>query len=250
VNSNEQPWILTMIDVASEPMTPGRMAYAVHCLYCHGPKLAGDPLGEYPALVGLAARRTPAQVRELVRAGKGRMPAFAFLDEERLEAVVRYVRGEEDASAAAMPPTAGREVPRYVSTGYHRFVDPDGYPAITPPWGQLTAIDLSRGEIAWQIPFGKLPELEGAPTGAENYGGPVVTAGGLLFIGASKDETFRAFDKSSGELLWETKLPAAGYATPATYAVEGRQYVVIAAGGGKLGTRSGDAWVAFALPEG
>jgi quinoprotein glucose dehydrogenase len=248
VNSNEQPWILTMIDVASEPMSPGRLAYAVHCLYCHGPKLEGDPLGEYPALVGLAARRSRDEVRELTRAGKGRMPAFAFLDEGRLEAVVSYVRGEEDARAARQPETAGRPPPRYVSTGYHRFVDPDGYPAITPPWGQLTAIDLGRGEIAWQVPFGKLPGLEGPPTGAESYGGPVVTAGGLLFIGASKDETFRAFDKASGEMLWETRLPAAGYATPATYAVDGRQYVVIAAGGGKLGTRSGDAWVAFALP--
>jgi quinoprotein glucose dehydrogenase len=101
----------------------------------------------------------------------------------------------------------------------------------------------------WQVPFGDLPGLDGPPAGAQSYGGPVVTAGGLLFIAASMDETFRAFDKASGEMLWETKLPAAGYATPATYAVDGRQYVVIAAGGGKLGTRSGDAYIAYALPE-
>jgi quinoprotein glucose dehydrogenase len=221
----------------------------VHCLYCHGPELEGDPLGEYPALVGLSGRRSRAEVRELVRAGKGRMPGFAFLEAAgRLEAVVSYVRGEERADAGTPARTPGRETPRYVSTGYHRFVDPDGYPAITPPWGQLSAIDLNRGEIAWQVPFGKLPELGGPPTGAENYGGPVVTAGGLLFIAASKDETFRAFDKASGEMLWEAKLPAAGYATPATYAVNGRQYVAVAAGGGKLGTRSGDTWMAFALP--
>jgi quinoprotein glucose dehydrogenase len=130
-----------------------------------------------------------------------------------------------------------------MSTGYHRFVDENGDPAIEPPWGTLTAIDLDRGELLWQVPLG-------GDNGAENYGGPVVTAGGLVFIAASKDEKFRAFDKRTGELVWEVDLPAAGYATPSIYSVEGRQYVVIAAGGGKIGTPSGDAYLAFALPDG
>jgi quinoprotein glucose dehydrogenase len=139
----------------------------------------------------------------------------------------------------------------YSHTGYNRFLDPDGYPAVKPPWGTLNAIDLAKGEIAWTRPLGELPELTKAglpPTGTENYGGPIVTAGGLVFIAATKDEKFRAFDKATGALLWETSLPAGGYATPSTYSVGGKQYVVIAAGGGKMGTKSGDAYVAFALP--
>jgi len=141
----------------------------------------------------------------------------------------------------------------FAPTGYHRFLDKDGYPAIKPPWGQLNAIDLNKGEILWQVPLGEYPELtaRGVPrTGTENFGGAIVTAGGLIFIGGSKDEKFHAFDKTTGKLLWEFKLEAGGYATPCTYMVKGRQYVVVAAGGGgKLGTRSGDSYVAFALPR-
>ena len=137
-------------------------------------------------------------------------------------------------------------------TGYFRFLDKDGYPAVKPPWGVLNAIALNRGEIAWQVPLGEFAELTamGIPqTGTENFGGTIVTAGGLVFIGGTKDERFHAFDKATGKLLWETRLDAGGYATPCTYAVKGRQYVVIAAGGGgKLGTRSGDSFEAFALP--
>jgi quinoprotein glucose dehydrogenase len=139
----------------------------------------------------------------------------------------------------------------YVSTGYNRFVDAQGNSVVKPPWGTLNAIDLNAGELLWQAPLGDVPgiEIEGLPrTGTENYGGPVVTAGGLVFIGASRDEMFHAYDRDSGKLLWESKLPAGGYATPATYSVNGKQYVVIAAGGGKMGTPSGDTYVAFALP--
>jgi len=136
--------------------------------------------------------------------------------------------------------------------GYIRLQDPDGYPAIAPPWGRLSAIDLNRGEILWQIPLGEYPELTARglpPTGTEQIGGSIVTAGGLVFVGATKDEKFRALDKDTGKLLWETKLDAGAYATPATYQVDGKQYVVIAAGGGgKLDTRPGDAFIAFALP--
>jgi quinoprotein glucose dehydrogenase len=137
-------------------------------------------------------------------------------------------------------------------TGYNRWLDTNGYPAVKPPWGTLNAIDLNTGEYRWKVPLGEVPALTSQgipPTGLENYGGPVVTAGGLVFIAAAKDEMFRAFDQNTGKLLWQTKLPAGGYATPATYSVRGRQYVVIACGGGKMGTASGDAYLAFALPK-
>jgi quinoprotein glucose dehydrogenase len=141
----------------------------------------------------------------------------------------------------------------YAFVGYHYFADEEGYPAIKPPWGLLTAIDLNTGRFAWQIVLGAFPELLARglpPTGTENFGGTIVTAGGLVFIGGTKDEKFHAFDKATGKLLWEYKLNAGGYATPCTYAVAGRQFVAIAAGGGgKLRTKAGDEFVAFALPE-
>ena len=142
----------------------------------------------------------------------------------------------------------------YNFAGYGRFTDKEGYPGIKPPWGLLNAVDLNEGRFAWQKVLGEFPALtaKGIPqTGTENFGGPIVTAGGLVFIGGTMDENFRAFDKSTGAVLWETKLPVGGYATPCTYAVDGKQYVVIAAGGGgKLATKSGDYFIAFALPEG
>ncbi|PYV16719.1 MAG: pyrrolo-quinoline quinone, partial [Acidobacteria bacterium] len=137
--------------------------------------------------------------------------------------------------------------------GYNKFLDPDGYPAVKPPWGTLNAISLNTGKYIWKIPFGEFPSLvkQGIRnTGSENYGGPLVTAGGLLFIGATDlDSKMHAFDKATGKLLWEAALPAAGNATPATYEVAGRQFVVIAAGGGKSGAPSGGSYVAFALPR-
>ena len=162
----------------------------------------------------------------------------AMRDTARADSVARRNRG------------ARVQLSPYDFAGYERWRDADGYPAIKPPWGTLSAIDLSTGDYRWRIPLGVHPELAARgirDTGAEQYGGPIVTAGGLVFIAATMDERFRAFDKDTGKLLWETTLPAAGYATPSTYMVNGKQYVVIAAGGGKLGTKSGDAYVAFAL---
>ncbi len=164
-----------------------------------------------------------------------------------------YVSSNNVPNVVTLVPTQeGAKYP-YKITGYHKFLDPDGYPAIQPPWGNLTAIDLNRGVIEWQVPLGEHPKLveQGIRnTGCENFGGTIVTAGGLVFIGGTVDENFHAFEKSTGKLLWKTRLPAGGYATPCTYEVDGRQYVVIAAsGGGKLGTKPGDTFVAFALRE-
>jgi quinoprotein glucose dehydrogenase len=164
-------------------------------------------------------------------------------DERRT--VIAYLLGRTppDLMVAPQRPLAKA---RWEFAGYERWRDSAGFPAIKPPWGTLSAIDLNSGEYRWRIVLG---EHRGLPnSGTEQYGGPIVTAGGLVFIAATMDARFRAFDKASGRLLWETTLPAAGYATPCTFAVHGKQYVVIAAGGGKLGTASGDAYVAYALP--
>lgn len=180
------------------------------------------------------------------------MPAFQDLSQPDLAALVQYVFSGENKELAATdhPPT----FPRYRFTGYHKFLDPEGYPAVVPPWGTLNAINLNTGEYAWKIPLGEYPELAAKGvknTGTENYGGPIVTAGGLVFIGATNfDRKFHAFDKRTGKLLWEATLPMAGNATPATYEAGGRQYVVIYANGGKArpGEAKGGIYVAFALP--
>jgi quinoprotein glucose dehydrogenase len=179
------------------------------------------------------------------------MPAFPQLGNPQIDAIAHYViSGADDLVADAKFQTSSA---KYQIAGYIKFLDPDGYPAITPPWGQLSAIDLNQGKILWQIPFGEYPQLAAkgqANTGSENYGGGIVTAGGLFFIGAtSYDKKFRVFDKTNGKLLWETTLPAAGNATPAMYQADGRQFVVIAAGGGKSKDPSGGSYVAFALSE-
>jgi quinoprotein glucose dehydrogenase len=206
--------------------------------------------------VDVGARRSRAELVAVIQKGAGRMPGFPALEEEGVNAILQYML---TGSAAPAPnpsatPANPAAVP-YRFTGYNKFLDPDGYPAVAPPWGTLSAIDLNTGDYAWQIPLGEYPELaeKGMKnTGTENYGGPVVTAGGLVFIGATNfDRKFHAFDKKTGALLWETTLPFGGNATPATYEVEGRQFVVIAAGGGKgkPGSPSGGVYVAFALPR-
>jgi quinoprotein glucose dehydrogenase len=166
-----------------------------------------------------------------------------------------YVNANNVPNIITLVESAPGDVPRfgpYGHAGYTQFLDHEGYPAIKPPWGVLTALDLNAGEIAWQVPLGEHPELtaRGIPrTGTETFGGTIVTAGGLVFIAGTKDERIHAFDKATGKLLWEHPLPAGGYATPSTYQVDGRQYVVIAAGGaGKLRTKAGDSFVAFSLP--
>ncbi len=183
------------------------------------------------------------------------MPALAHFQQEELDAISAYLLKLELVRKEIFPlkPVeidSFRYLP-YTMTGYNKFLTQEGYPGIKPPWGTLNAIDLNTGKRVWQIPLGEYPEFstKGIITGTENYGGPAVTAGGLIFIGATRDNKFRAFDKTTGNRLWEKTLPASAFATPAVYVVNGKQYVVIACGGGKLGTKSGDAYVAFALPE-
>ena len=205
----------------------------------------------------------------MIEHGKGFMPPFPGLTRRETENVVAYLRARRGTSASSPPRSAAstdgdsphaaelaasRAKPAqspYEFVGYERWKDANGYPAIKPPWGTLSAIDLNTGEYKWRIPLGEHTELSAKgvrQTGTEQYGGPIVTAGGLVFIAATQDAKIRAFDKATGAQLWEAALPAAGYATPSTFAVNGRQYLVVAAGGGKLGTPSSDTYVAFALP--
>ena len=254
-NVNEIPWIYHLIptrrpDGARIPR--GERQYLVHCASCHGADLAGDPEGGFPSLLGLAERRSHADVMQVLVQGGGRMPSFGSVPEERRKAIVDFLFGLETGEETNVDPGEEELDPPYAFAGFHRWFDDEGYPAIKPPWGTLNAVDLNTGEIKWKVPLGEYPELTARgipPTGTENYGGPVVTAGGLIFIGASADETIRAFDKDTGKILWQAKLPFSGNATPSTYTVDGRQYVVISAGGGKSGRPAGGSIVAFALPD-
>jgi quinoprotein glucose dehydrogenase len=249
VNSNEMAWVAALAKNTGE--NSPKAIYLSQCAICHGEKLQGSPPA-FPSLVDVGGRLSPGQIATTIKNGKGRMNGFPNLSADQLQGLVDFLTGAESKEAASsLPLPPGMD---YRFTGYRRFLDPDGYPAIAPPWGTLNAIDLNTGEYAWKINLGEYPELAAkgmTNTGSENYGGPIVTAGGLLFIGATNyDKKFRAFDRSTGKLLWETKLPFAGNATPATYLVNGRQYVVIAAGGGKdPRSPSGGVYVAFALPK-
>ncbi len=257
INSNDIAWTGALAPSGNE--TGSRALYISQCSVCHGDKLAGSP-PEFPSLIKIGARLNFAQIVSAIRDGKGRMPGFPNLSAEQTNAIADFLANGQSVDRRAVTPqkelaSSGPLPPpmKYHLTGYNRFLDPDGYPAVVPPWGTLNAINLDTGEYLWKMPFGEYPELAAAglrDTGTENYGGPIVTAGGLLFIGATNyDKKFRAYDSSKGTLLWETTLPFAGNATPATYSINGRQFVVIAAGGGKdLKSPSGGIYVSFALP--
>jgi quinoprotein glucose dehydrogenase len=260
VNANDVAWTGALAENTLE--NSPKAVYLSQCAVCHGEKMAGSPPA-IPSLVGVRGRMSAADVAATIRNGKGRMPGFANLenDSEQWYGLLSYVMsGGKDGgtreNGAKEVASSGPASPamKYHFTGYHKFLDPEGYPAVAPPWGTLNAINLNTGEYVWKIPLGEYPDLAARgqkSTGTENYGGPVVTAGGLLFIGATNfDKKFRAFDKTTGALLWETTLPFAGNATPATYEVDGRQFVVIGAGGGKdPKSKSGGVYVAFALKE-
>ena len=257
VNANDLAWTGQL--APNTGGQSGRALYLTNCATCHRDDRLGSP-GSIASLIGIGDRRSFAELSSSVRQGAGRMPAFPALDQSEVNAIVQYIVTGEDApvgrrgggrAGAAVSPRIDNS---FQFTGYKKFLDPDGYPAVAPPWGTLNAINLNTGAFAWQVPLGEYPDLAAKGvknTGSENYGGPIVTAGGLVFIAATNhDRKIRAFDKATGALLWEATMPSSSNATPAMYEVNGRQYVGVAAGGGKSPTGGpGGVYVAFALPR-
>lgn len=253
VNVNQVPWVVQMIEAPDGDGFENALGtgYLHLCGGCHGLDMRGDGVS-VPSLIGIDERMGFFELNRLIRDGRGRMPGLGSTLEWYERAAVAwfvYTADEGDAPAS-WPERPGPKT--FVNAGFQKLLDSEGLPGSKPPWGSLAAIDLARGEIRWQVPLGDYPQVLDAGRsglGAESYGGPIVTGGGLLFIASTPDSLLRAFDKATGEVLWEAELPASGFATPATYEADGRQFVVIAAGGGKLGRPSGSQYVAFALPE-
>lgn len=258
INSNDIAWeggLGTLADVANQ----GEQLYQQHCSVCHGLNREGSP-PSFPRLSGIASRLNPGEIFMTIKKGKGRMPPFTQLQDGEIAQLTGYLMGadaqKQEARAPAQRPGAPKAPEpkaRYAFTGYKKLLDADGYPAVAPPWGTLNAIDLNSGEYLWKIPLGEYPELAAkgiTGTGTENYGGPLVTAGGLVVIGATiYDSRLHAFDSATGKLLWQGALPFAGTASPITYMVKGRQYIVIATSNLRNArAKQGSAYVAFALP--
>lgn len=246
LNANDVAWTGGL--VANTAATGvGGWTYQDNCAVCHGSDRRGAPPA-FPSLVD--SPLSAAQMADVIRSGRGRMPAFN-IQRESLAFLLDYVKSGEDKELPA-PPVDDAKRPPYRFTGYRKFLDPDGYPAVAPPWGTLSAIDLNNGAYLWRIPLGEYPSLADKSTGSENYGGPILTAGGVLFIAATLyDKKIRAFDPRDGKLLWDAALPYAGNATPITYMVRGRQYLLIQADNARdRKSPQGGAYVAFALPHG
>ncbi|HZJ18732.1 MAG TPA: c-type cytochrome, partial [Pricia sp.] len=265
-NSNDNPWILQMIDSTSRnrefaSLSYGNALYAKNCASCHGPDRKGSGT-EFPDITRIGERFTKEQVADIIKTGSGRMPSFRHLSQKERDGIVNFLFDPSSGRSKKVIGEHGDQMvktthknfgfePAYLIKVWSKFSDQDGYPGIKPPWGTLNAIDLNTGEYLWRVPLGEYPELteKGIPiTGTESYGGPLVTAGGLVFIAGTKDERIRAFDKKTGKVVWEYQLPAGGFATPITYEVDGKQFLAIAAGG-ERGQKPGGNYIAFALSE-
>lgn len=256
INSSEMAWLIALdtLNPDARNRHPGESIYLTNCASCHGRDRKGNVASGFPSLADPAKRFTRDHLLQVVTGGKGMMPAFRKFSADEKKLLTAFLFGDK-AEVRADKKEAGKtdkEPKAWRISGYTKFLDSEGNPPMTPPWGTLNAIDLNTGEYVWKVPFGDTPSLRAkgaSQTGSDSYGGPVVTASGLIFIAGTKDSQFRVYNKLTGKLLWETTLPAPAFATPSTYSVNGRQYVVMACGGTKLGAPKGDSYVAFALPE-
>jgi quinoprotein glucose dehydrogenase len=253
VPAKENPVFSSIVDApnyaAGKSAITGKQLYQTYCAPCHGADREGNHDGTIPGLLNVTTKYNNAAILQIMAKGRGMMPALTHIKDADKQAIIDFLDGKNTTTQ----PNSKSHLSTlpYTHTGYNRWYDTNGFPVSTPPWGTLTAINMNTGKRQWQVPLGEYPELTAKgipPTGTDNYGCGAVTAGGLIFIASSKDEQFRAFDRKTGKILWQYKLPAAGYASPSVYAVNGKQYVVIACGGGKLKSKSGDRYVAFALP--
>lgn len=248
VNTQETASVLRLLEIPAG--FSDRNAYFAHCARCHGADRKGlfeDRAERYgaggPSLIGVGDRLSGKDIRTAVDRGRGSMPKFDHLSEIERIGIVRYVL------------TAGDDFTVDDSTTElgHVFAEPttlrdrDRLPGNAAPWGTLAVIDLATGAVDWQVPLGGYLSHPGLGLGAENVGGPVVTASGIVFIAATPDMRLRAFDVRDGTVSWQADLWAAAYANPVVYRAADRQFVVIASGGGRLGPPSGSEYVAFAL---
>ncbi|HMH21075.1 MAG TPA: PQQ-binding-like beta-propeller repeat protein [Puia sp.] len=274
-NGNNALWELQMVSMEARKkeiaaLSKGNGLYIANCAACHGPDRKGNGK-EIPELLTIGSRLKKDEIAGIVKSGQGRMPSFQGISQDDRNAIVDFLlnvkvkpweiaaehrdtgsaaRGGGNKGAARAATGLFPYKPEYISKLWEKVTDQDGYPAVKPPWGTLNAIDLNTGDYIWRVPLGEFPELTKKgipPTGTESYGGPLATAGGLIFIAATRDEMIRAFDKKTGKIVWQYQLPAGGFATPVTYEVDGKQYVVIAAGGAR-GLKPGGTYIAFALP--
>ena len=250
VNIQETASVLRLLEIPAG--SSDRNAYFAHCARCHGADRKGlfeDRAERYgaggPSLIGVGDRLSRKDIRTAVDRGRGSMPKFDHLSEIERIAIVRYVLSAGDDFTVDDSTTELSHVFAEPTT----LRDPDGLPGNAPPWGTLAAVDLTTGVVDWQVPLGEYLSHAGLGLGAENVGGPVVTASGLVFIAATPDLKVRALDAHNGSVLWDVDLWASGYSVPVAYRVDTRQFVVIAAGGGRYGPPSGSEYVAFALPE-
>ncbi len=259
VNANEIPWEFFAIDISNKPVAnettadAGLRLFRTNCMSCHGADRKGS--GNFPTLININQKYSMLSVDILLQTGRRMMPVFKQLNEKERTAIAAYILENKQIQELPYRDTSRKlddhyKMP-YAVKGYNNFLSKEGYPAIAPPWGTLSAVDLSTGEYVWKKPLGNDTTVKNskAPTGMENYGASVVTKGGLLFIAATKDGKFRAFNKRTGEILWEVSLPVPAFATPSIYKLNGKQYIVIACGGGKSGLKSGDSYIAYALPD-